>query len=334
MAETAPRLPQTSQLGNDRRKLQNRIAQRRFRQKKAMEARVANHQIDGQWHDLLNFTPHFHPTTPLGGRPGSEAPTALVLANRGSAQPTEQDVSMWDSQLFSDVFFLNQVAATAEIAAPTAPAIPLSPPSSTTSSASPGHSQPNDTSDPTKTADQQENTPLDGNALLRVACAGAASDAARLTNGAANSIAPTIQLSEQLRAQVRNEMAAEWKAGPKNPRPTWGRKDEPWEPLLHTAAKKGNCEIVQMLLAHNADINERNSSGMTALHLAIEYQQEDVIMILLGSGVDINATDNEGRTALSMAVNNSCESGVRLFLLHGADPMIKSASSRESTSSP
>lgn len=298
-----------------------------------MEARVANHQIDGHWHDLLNFTPHFHPTASLGARPGSDAPNAIALAHRSSAQPTEQDVSMWDNQLFSDVFFLNQ-AATAEIAASTVPAIPLSPPSSTTSSASPGHSQLNETTDPNKTAEQQDNTPLDGNALLRVACAGAASDAARLTNGTANSVAPTIQLSEQLRAQVRNEMAAEWKAGPKNPRPTWGRKDEPWEPLLHTAAKKGNCEIVQMLLDHNANINERNSSGMTAMHLAIEYQQEDVIMILLGYGVDINAADNEGRTALSMAVNNSCESGVRLFLLHGADPMIKSLSSRESTSSP
>jgi len=318
-----------------------------------MEARVANQQMDGHWHDLLNYTPHFDLTAALGVRPSSDpdTTTAISLTNRGSG--LEQNVPTWDSQLFGDVFFLDQ-ASTAELAAPPAtsapsvPAIPLSPPSSTTSSASPGNAQPSYAMDSNKTTagdgqdqiNRGEITSFDANALLRVACAGAASDAARLTNGvstaSSTSTAPSqaIQLSEQLRAQVRSEVAVEWKSGPKNARPTWGRKDEPWEPLLHTAAKKGNCEIVQMLLNHNANINERNSSGMTAMHLAIEYQQEDVIMILLRNGVDINAADNEGRTALSMAVNNSCESGVRLFLLHGADPMIQSLSSRESTSSP
>lgn len=126
----------------------------------------------------------------------------------------------------------------------------------------------------------------------------------------------------------------EWKAGPKHPKPTWSRTHAPWEPLLHTAAKKGDCEILEMLLEHNADINERNGSGMTALHLAIECQQEDVIMLLLRNGVDVNAADNQGRTALSMSVNNSCEAGVRLFLLHGADPTIRSLGSRESSGSP
>jgi hypothetical protein len=306
-----------------------------------MEARVAHHQIESHWHDLLNLTPHFDSTAAaaLAVRSGSDADTAtaITLSNHDSTQPIEQNLPTWDSQLFGDVFFLDQAAADLSAAsAPSVHTIPLSPPSSTTSSASPGHSQTNHTTtDSNKTAAE-----IQDQATLLRACAGAASDAARLTNGAVTaiptSVAPmqTIQLSEQLRAQVRGEVAMEWKSGPKNPRPTWGRKDEPWEPLLHTAAKKGNCEIVQMLLDHNANINERNSSGMTAMHLAIEYQQEDVIMILLRNGVDINAADNEGRTALSMAVNNSCESGVRLFLLHGADPMIKSLNSRESTSSP
>lgn len=350
MAEAASQTTQFPATVNDRRKLQNRIAQRRFRQKKAMEARMANNQLDSNWHDLLNLTPHLDAATmaALGLRLASEPETAIPLATQVATQSVDQNPS-WDSQLFNDVFFLEQPTATDLTlsvpvhTAPAAPTVPPSPPSSTSSSRSPGQPAPDvsKTIQPRRTSTNRGTAgPFDANDLLRVAAVGAANDAARLTNGSmaptTTSTSPTqaIQLSEQLRAQVRTEVAIEWKTGPKHPKPTWGRRDEPWEPLLHTAAKKGNCEIVQMLLEHNANINERNSGGMTALHLAIEYQQEDIIMLLLRNGVDVNAADSEGRTALSMAVNNSCESGVRLFLLHGADPMIKCLGSREGTASP
>ncbi len=93
---------------------------------------------------------------------------------------------------------------------------------------------------------------------------------------------------------MRMKAAAEWK-GKRHPKPTWSQKeDEPREPLLHTAARKGNCEIMQMLLDHSADIDERDERGCTALHLAIEQQQSDAIMMLLQRGIDINAVDREG----------------------------------------
>jgi hypothetical protein len=128
---------------------------------------------------------------------------------------------------------------------------------------------------------------------------------------------------EQERDSLRLETARVWK-GPKEPNPTWGKnKGEPSEPLLHTAAKKGNCEILQMLLEHDVDISERDEKGCTALHLAIEHQREDAVMWLLKNGVEVNACDQDGRTALSMAVSNGCETGVKLFMLHGADPKFK-----------
>ncbi|KAH6918348.1 hypothetical protein BKA70DRAFT_13601 [Coprinopsis sp. MPI-PUGE-AT-0042] len=42
------------------------------------------------------------------------------------------------------------------------------------------------------------------------------------------------------------------------------------ESLLHIAVKKGDLELVQWLTSHGADIEDRNSQGSTALHLALK----------------------------------------------------------------
>ncbi|KAK0648657.1 ankyrin repeat-containing domain protein [Cercophora newfieldiana] len=296
MAETDIAAPAQSR--NERRKLQNRIAQRRFRQKRAMEARIAqDSQIESHWHDL-GFTPDGDPATTTATFPSHEPPQLI-----GQSIPT------WDSQLLVESFPLDPTMTTVNLApVPTIPITSLSPPSSMLSSTSPGYPQPSQyTSTNTVSSDIAPST----------------TDAASTPFTPAVPTQAMFDLAAQLCAQARSEVAAEWKAAPTNPNPTWGGKDEP---LLHTAVKNGNSDIVQMLINHNVDMNERNSRGMTALHVAIESQQPDAIMILLKNGVDVNAVDGEGRTALSMAVNNQCESGVRLLLLHGADPTVKGVS--------
>lgn len=218
---------------------------------------------------------------------------------------------MWDNQLFGDCYFLGN-SPTDHVS----PVAPLSPPSST-SSTSPGRSaQPNDKNTSYPSDHNGHPIPIDSALLYSPA----PTDPLPLPTPTSHVGSPVSSVTEQMCAQLRMEMSADWKSH--KPGQSWSLKEEPWEPLLHTAARKGNSEIMQLLLDHNADINERNAQGLTALHLALEYRQEEIVMLLLRNGVDVNAADSEGRTALSMAVFSNCEAYVRLFLLHGADPTL------------
>lgn len=111
---------------------------------------------------------------------------------------------------------------------------------------------------------------------------------------------------------------------------TLTKHDKP-QPLLHAAARLGNCEMMQMLLDHGADINARDIEGRTPLLAAVEAYKGDAIIFLLEAGVDVNAHDEQGRTALSMAVECDCEKAVDLFLRHGADPNLAGSDLLRST---
>ncbi|KAL0471664.1 hypothetical protein QR685DRAFT_210464 [Neurospora intermedia] len=329
---TVEKTPSPKPAVNDRRKLQNRIAQRRFRQKKAMEARAASLQAEGIWHEYFNLHPQYAGNYEVPYL-GPSVPTSPTDVPQQGWQPTiEYQIGAWDNQLFgSDSFCLSNP--------PTDIVAPMSPPnSSASSSVSPdgsvyGGEAPNKTS--YFPLGDQEGYPfsMQPNQLF---CDGMFSGAPLDINSSISSTShhgPSNDAppGENTDAQLQDQVATKWNAhkpAQSTSSCTWTSSDgEPWEPLLHTAAKNGNCGIILMLLDHNVDVNERNSSGMTALHVAIENSQEDVIMLLLQRGVDVNVEDNSHRTALSMAVSNNSESGVRLCLLHGADLKLAKASS-------
>lgn len=64
---------------------------------------------------------------------------------------------------------------------------------------------------------------------------------------------------------------------------------------LHTAVDEDKEEIVKMLLNGGANVNLKDSWGMTPLHYACELQNSRLIQILLESGGDPSITDNEGQ---------------------------------------
>ncbi|KAK3398305.1 hypothetical protein B0T20DRAFT_410759 [Sordaria brevicollis] len=339
-AETGPmaeKTPSPKPAVNDRRKLQNRIAQRRFRQKKAMEARAASIQAEGIWHEYFNLHPQCAGDYDLSYL-GPSAPTSPTdVPQRGWHPTIEYQIGAWDNQFFgSDNLYLSMPSADI--------VTPMSPPNSSASSVSPDGSVHGGEA-PIKTPcfplhDQEgypmpvqqtymfqdgmfPSVPLDINGAVPSAPRHSFSTEAPHGD---KTDASALDYTENGRVQSRDQAATEWKMhkpAQSIDSATWTSKDgEQFEPLLHTAAKNGNCGIIQMLLDHNTDVNERNSSGMTALHVAIENSQEDVIMLLLQRGIDVNAEDNSHRTALSMAVSSNSESGVRLFLMHGADPKL------------
>lgn len=71
---------------------------------------------------------------------------------------------------------------------------------------------------------------------------------------------------------------------------------------LMAAVVKGNKEIVQALLKHNADPNLTDSHGTTALIYAVQFKNVDIIKLLLNHKADKSKTDDKGKTAFEYAV--------------------------------
>jgi len=78
-------------------------------------------------------------------------------------------------------------------------------------------------------------------------------------------------------------------------------KDSSGQSLLHLAMQGGNKELVEYLVAKGADLNAKDKSGNTILHSAAIEGNHEMIKFLLDLGVDIKAKDNKGNTVLHVA---------------------------------
>lgn len=85
---------------------------------------------------------------------------------------------------------------------------------------------------------------------------------------------------------------------------------------LHLAAQKGSLESVELLLKKGAQVQAKNSSGETSLHLS---KNAEITALLLAYGANINAKDNIGKTPLHCAVRFRNEVVVQSLLTAGAD---------------
>ena len=70
---------------------------------------------------------------------------------------------------------------------------------------------------------------------------------------------------------------------------------------LYFAARNGQKEVAEFLLANKADLNVKDCIGQTPLHMAVQSGYKDMVELLIASGADVNAKDNSGRTPLHMA---------------------------------
>jgi ankyrin repeat protein len=79
-------------------------------------------------------------------------------------------------------------------------------------------------------------------------------------------------------------------------------KDKSGMTPLHIAITLnfGNKEAVKFLLANNADVNAKNINGDTPLIFAVALGDDEIVERLLAHKADVNAKDNDGRTALSV----------------------------------
>ena len=86
------------------------------------------------------------------------------------------------------------------------------------------------------------------------------------------------------------------------------------------AARQGDADAVQALLAGGADPSRAQGDGMTALHMAALEGHADVVAVLLGAGAEVGATTRIGAyTPLHLASQGGHGAVVRALLEKGAD---------------
>ena len=93
------------------------------------------------------------------------------------------------------------------------------------------------------------------------------------------------------------------------------------ETVLMTAARIGNVDTVNALLAHGADVNaNKHWQGHTALMWAVAEGHADVMKVLIEHGADVHARSSyRGSTPLLLAARAGNVDSARLLLAAGAD---------------
>ena len=89
---------------------------------------------------------------------------------------------------------------------------------------------------------------------------------------------------------------------------------------LHLATWEGNTEIVRWLVDGRADVNTIDRGGRTVLHSAVGpwKTSETIVLTLVNKGADLNTRGSDGSTVLHWAAEKGNEAVVRLLVDKGA----------------
>jgi cytohesin len=79
----------------------------------------------------------------------------------------------------------------------------------------------------------------------------------------------------------------------------------------------GNIEAVKQHLAAGTDVNAKNKSGTTPLHLASLRGHKEVAELLIAKGADVNAKTKSGNTPLDKTINFNRTEIADLLRKHG-----------------
>jgi ankyrin repeat protein len=96
-------------------------------------------------------------------------------------------------------------------------------------------------------------------------------------------------------------------------------KDKSGETPLHIAAVRGYNEITSLLINEGANINTRNKYGLTPLHAAAWSDHKETVELLIANGANINAKDADGVTPLHVSALSGAEKTITLLIDKGAD---------------
>ena len=82
-------------------------------------------------------------------------------------------------------------------------------------------------------------------------------------------------------------------------------------------------EMMKLLVTHKADINTKNNSGKTPLHVVTEAGNLKKFEYLLLQNADVNIQDNDGNNVLCVAIIKTLADIVRLLLSNNAEVKMK-----------
>ena len=88
---------------------------------------------------------------------------------------------------------------------------------------------------------------------------------------------------------------------------------------LHQASSKGDKAPILQHIENGSDLNTKDNSGWTPLHLAIQYNQMEIAILLVNHGADLKAENNERKTPLHLAVQVESKELTKTLLQKGAE---------------
>lgn len=74
---------------------------------------------------------------------------------------------------------------------------------------------------------------------------------------------------------------------------------------LHAAAQRGPLKLMQLLLAHKAEVGLPDAKGWTPLHLAARAGAAPKVQCLLEAGAQVAAVNSQGNTPLHLVSSSS-----------------------------
>jgi hypothetical protein len=89
---------------------------------------------------------------------------------------------------------------------------------------------------------------------------------------------------------------------------------------MQWAARNGYLYVIQVLIAHGADPNIRDTQGYNTLHLVTHSSSIMPLLYLLHQPISVDERDSAGHTALMWAAYQGDALSVDLLLKHGANP--------------
>ncbi|PSR80444.1 ankyrin repeat-containing domain protein [Coniella lustricola] len=89
-----------------------------------------------------------------------------------------------------------------------------------------------------------------------------------------------------------------------------------WLNAIHMAAQRGQAGILQTLLQQEIDSNDRDSDGFTPLMHSVANGHQECVRILLENGAQVTALDHHLRSSLHWAVKARREVILRMLLKH------------------
>ncbi|UKZ53529.1 hypothetical protein TrVGV298_007321 [Trichoderma virens] len=100
-------------------------------------------------------------------------------------------------------------------------------------------------------------------------------------------------------------------------------KDDSGMTKLHHAVQAGDLRLVESLISEGANLGGRDNDGRTVLHYASmeQFHGPDIMTLILNAGgkAIMNLGDNSGQTALHYAAERDLADSTRILVDHGVD---------------